>query len=242
MKMSNKAMKNSRLEIRGVYGRWSWVALLLWALSVVVEQLGSYFGAPSAAQGWFARLLSEAVYDPGFFGLIHVMGGVGYVFLLYLLYEGLCGARSLLRFVVALLGVLSVVSTVVMVIPSGQSVYEAVREVSWWSGFRATFLANDNVLEGVLNAVTGVWLTVAWRGRMRWCGVSWWLCPVLSGLSTALAMRAMLGMSGHEALRVGEAWRVLSVLLELLPLWCLRMAMTTYVSAVKVSGDDDVRM
>lgn len=242
MKMSSKEMKKSRVEIRGVYGRWSWIALVVWTLSVLVEQLGSYFGVPSAAQGWFARLMSEAVYDPGFFGLIHVMGGVGYAFLLYLLYEGLCGTRSALRFVVALLGVLSVVSTVVMVIPSGQSVYEAVRDVSWWSGFRATFLANDDALESLLSVLTGVWLTVAWRGRMRWCGVSWWLCPLVSGVSTALAMRAVLGMSGHEALRVGEAWRVLSVLMVLLPVWCLRAGMTTDVSAVNVTGDDDVRI
>ncbi len=234
--------KKNRLEISSGLGRWSWLALLLWTLTMVVEQLGYYFGTPNVGQSVVERVLSEAVYDRGFFGLIHVLNGAAYVFLLFLFFDGLRAVQSWLRFVVALLGVVSIVATVVMVIPSGDSVYDAVREVSWWSGFRSTFLTNEEWLSRLFVFVIGVWLTCRWRGRMRWCGVSWWLCLILSGVCTGLAMRAMMSLPGHEAECVGVAWRVLSVLFVLLPMWFLCGAMTTDVSAVKVSGDDDVRI
>lgn len=234
-------MKKDRLEISARWGRWSWWALLLWTVTFMVEQFGMFFGTPGPDQCGFARVMSEAVYDPGFFGLIHVLGGVCWVYLLYLLYDVLCRAGSLLRFVVALLGILSLVSMVMMVIPSGDSMYAGVREVSSWARFKETFLANDDALESVLQMVAGVWLMVAWRGRVRWCGVGWWLCPVLTGVATGLMVNALPSMSGTDVLQVGAAWRGFNGLMAWLPVWLLCCAMTTSVSAVSVDGDDDVR-
>lgn len=124
-------------------------------------------------------------------------------------------------------------------VPEASATYAYAHTPTAWDSFRATFLANNSILCGLLQVATAAVCAIRFRGRALAYGLSLIVCPLVAGALTASAMTLWQQSGGAPG---AAAWgcQTAAVVTGIVPAALLRLAMTSRREAEPCAEDGDV--
>lgn len=235
-----KKGKKKHFEVSRTEGICATAALAVVATATVVTHWGELSGDAGAQ---IAAVMSAA--DGGVGSntvaqsVAEVLLAAGQVTLLELLRRAMKHVSKAGAWIVGLWAVLTAVAAVVAAVPEASATYAYAHTPTAWDSFRATFLANNNILCGLLQVATAAVCAIRFGGRALAYGISLIVCPLVAGALTAVAMTLWQQAEGAPG---AAAWgcQAAAVVAVIVPAALLRLAMTSRREAEPCAEDGDV--
>lgn len=235
-----KKGKKKHFEVSRTEGICATAALALVAVATVVTHWGELSGSAGAQ---IAAIMDAADGGVGSNTVVQGVGAVllaaGQVALLELLRRAMKHEAKAGMWIVGLWAALTAIAAVVAAVPEASATYAYAHTPTAWDSFRATFLANNNILCGLLQVATAVVCAVRFSGRALAYGLSLIICPLVAGALTATAM-TLWQQSGGDPGAAAWGCQAAAVVVGIVPAALLRIAMTSRREAEPCAEDGDV--
>lgn len=235
-----KTDKKKHFEVSRTEGICATAALALVTAATVVTHWGELSGSAGAQ---VAAMVGAAGAGVGSNTAVQGIGAVllaaGQVTLLELLRRAMRHVAKAGAWTVGLWAVLTAIGAVVAAVPEASATYAYAHTPTAWDSFRATFLANNSILCGLLQVATAAVCAIRFRGRALAYGLSLIVCPLVAGALTASAMTLWQQSGGAPG---AAAWgcQTAAVVTGIVPAALLRLAMTSRREAEPCAEDGDV--